>query len=85
MPVKTRQASFFRNANSDGDGSSKLLVSAREAACLLSISERTLRDRTKDGTIPAIRLEGRVLYSPKALQAWIDRRIAHNLHGADHG
>ncbi len=53
-----------------------LLVDAREAARLLSISDRTLRDRTKDGTVPAVKLEGRILYSPKALADWVDQQIA---------
>ena len=54
-----------------------LLISAQAAAKLLSISERTLRDRTKDGSIPSLRLGGRVLYSWSALADWIDRRITN--------
>lgn len=54
-----------------------LLISAQAAAKLLSISERTLRDRTKDGSIPSLRLGGRVLYSYSALVDWIDRHITN--------
>jgi len=60
-----------------GRDPSPLLVSAAEAARLLSISERTLRTRTKDGMIPAVQLGGRVLYSPIALAHWVERRLNH--------
>ena len=50
----------------------RLLLSACDAARALSISERTLYSRTKDGTLPCVRLGGRVLYDPRALAAWID-------------
>ena len=50
----------------------KLLVSARDAAETLSISERTLWGLTAPrGPIPCVRLGGRVLYSPEALRKWI--------------
>ena len=49
-----------------------LLLSAREAAKALSISERTLYSRTEDGTLPCVRLGCRRLYDPRALAAWID-------------
>ena len=49
-----------------------LLLSAREAARLLSISERTLWGLTSPrGPILCVRLRGRVLYSPDALRKWI--------------
>ena len=49
-----------------------LLMSARDAAKALSISERTLYSRTQDGTLPCVRLGGRRLFDPRALLAWID-------------
>jgi len=52
----------------------KLLLSAREAAKALSISERTLYSRTADGTLPCVRLGCRRLYDPRALVAWIDNQ-----------
>jgi len=52
----------------------RLLLSAREAAKALSVSERTLYSRTADGTLPCVRLGGRRLYDPRALTAWIDRQ-----------
>lgn len=52
-----------------------LLLTARQAAKVLSISERTLWGLTKAGDIPAVRFGGRnVRYSPDDLKAWIRRR-----------
>jgi hypothetical protein len=54
------------------DATPKLLLSAREAARLLSISERTLWGLTAPrGPILVVRLRGRVLYSPESLRRWI--------------
>jgi excisionase family DNA binding protein len=51
----------------------KLLLSAREAAKALSVSERTLWSMTAPrGPIPAVKIGTRVLYSVTALQKWID-------------
>jgi excisionase family DNA binding protein len=51
-----------------------LLIPAREAARLLSVSERTVWTLTKDGAIPCLRIGRRVLYDPGDLRAWIDRQ-----------
>ncbi len=52
-----------------------MLLTARQAAKVLSISERTLWGLTKSGDIPAVRFGGRnVRYSPDDLKAWIRRR-----------
>jgi excisionase family DNA binding protein len=52
-----------------------MLLTARQAAKVLSISERTLWGLTKSGDIPAVRFGGRnVRYSPDDLKAWIHRR-----------
>ncbi len=54
------------------DATPKLLLSARDAAKALSISERTLWGLTAPrGPIPCVRLGGRVLYSPESLRRWI--------------
>jgi excisionase family DNA binding protein len=56
---------------------SPLLITKREAAGLLGISERTLHDLTKTGTIPAVRLGIRgVRYSVRALEAFIEKQLA---------
>jgi hypothetical protein len=53
----------------------RLLLSARDAARALSISERTLWGLTAPrGPILVVRLRGRVLYSPEALRRWISEQ-----------
>lgn len=59
-----------------------LLVDVPTAARLLSISERTLRSWTD---VPRIVKGGRVLYSPKALAAWIDQLVVQQQEGSVHG
>lgn len=58
----------------ENQGSIKLLVSARETAKALSISERTLWTLTKEGTIPCVRVKTRVLYNPRELERWIQNQ-----------
>ncbi|HUU92559.1 MAG TPA: helix-turn-helix domain-containing protein [Phycisphaerae bacterium] len=58
----------------------RLLLSAREGARALSVSERTLWERTKTGEIPCVRIGRRVLYDVRDLVAYIDRQ-----KGAQHG
>ncbi len=43
--------------------SGKAVLTASEAAAVLRVSERSLRDRIKDGTVPSLRL-GRRLVVP---------------------
>ena len=50
----------------------RLLLSAREAAKALNISERTLWNLTQSGDIPHVRAGRRVLYAPADLERWID-------------
>ena len=58
---------------SNASSSSKLLLSAREAAEALSICGKTLWSHTAPrGTIPCLRIGARVLYDPHDLEAWID-------------
>ena len=50
-----------------------LLLTARQAAKTLAISERSLYTLTKSGSIPAVRFGGRnVRYDPSDLRRWID-------------
>ena len=59
--------------NSAPETTPKLLLSAREAAKAPSICERTLWTLTQPrGSLPAVRIGARVLYSTAALQQWID-------------
>jgi len=57
--------------NQNGGIREPLLLSPRQAARALSISERTLWQRTKDGVIPAVKLGHLVRYSPEDLRTWI--------------
>lgn len=59
----------------------RLLLSARDAAKALSISERTLWTLTHRGTVPCIKFGARTLYSVKALQELIDGIIAEKKEG----
>ncbi|MCL5280495.1 MAG: helix-turn-helix domain-containing protein [Planctomycetes bacterium] len=49
-----------------------LLLTVRQAAKTLSISERTLFTLTQDGDIPAVRFGRSVRYDPVDLRAWIN-------------
>lgn len=57
-------------------GVSPLVLNVREAAKLLSISERTLFTITKRGEMPAVRIGSRVLYDPADLANYVQRRKA---------
>ena len=52
----------------------KLLLTAREAAESLAISERTLWDLTRRGEIPRLKIGASVRYDLRDLQAFIDKR-----------
>jgi len=51
------------------------LLNERQAAELLGISSRHLFALRKRGEVPFIKLGGRVLYSPSALQRWVEQRL----------
>jgi len=53
----------------------KMLLTAREAAALLSISERTLWTLTSTKAIPCVRLSPRMTrYDPDMLDDWIKNK-----------
>lgn len=54
------------------DGTDKLLVTSREAAAMLSISERTLWSLTQDGIIPCRRVGRAVRYCISTLKAFAE-------------
>jgi excisionase family DNA binding protein len=56
-----------------GQYAAPLLVSPRQAARMLAISERTLATYTKSGILPVVRLGHSVRYSPDDLREWIKR------------
>lgn len=55
----------------------RLLV-AREAASLLSISERSLWTLTNSGQIPVVRIGRSLRYRPETLLEWLEQREAVN-------
>lgn len=52
----------------------KLLVGLRDAARMLSVSQRTLWQLAADGALPSVRIRRRLLFSPASLQRWIAER-----------
>ena len=56
------------------DENSKLLLTVRETAAMLSISERKLWNLTNENEIPAIRIGRSVRYSVEDVQQWIDTK-----------
>jgi excisionase family DNA binding protein len=52
----------------------KLLITAREAAAALAVSERTLWALTQHGEVPVVRIGRSVRYSTVALAQWIEER-----------
>ena len=51
-----------------------VLLTARQAARWLNISERTLYARTQDGSITVVRIGNRgIRYDPADLRRWIER------------
>ena len=58
--------------SSPGDEPSPRLLTTRDAAKFLGISERLLWTLTKEGRIKATRINRRVLYTREFLQRFID-------------
>lgn len=58
----------------DASAIDRLLLTAREAAQLLAISERTLWQVAKDGGIPVVRIGRSVRYAASDLRDWIERQ-----------
>ena len=52
----------------------KLLLTARDAARALAVSDRKLWSLKASGEIPCVRVGRAVRYDPRDLVAWIDRQ-----------
>ena len=61
-----------------------MLLTPRQAARALNISERTLWARTQEGVIPAIKLGHLVRYSHKDLHEWIRSASGKNCQNGSH-
>lgn len=53
-------------------GFEPLTISCTEAAKRLGVSRRTLQRWCADGAVPHRRVGKKLLFSPRALQSWID-------------
>jgi excisionase family DNA binding protein len=53
----------------------RLLLTQREAAQALAVSERTLWQLTHDGAIPAVRIGRAVRYRLEDLRAWVAQQV----------
>jgi predicted DNA-binding transcriptional regulator AlpA len=63
-----------------------ILLTQREAACLLQLSERTMERHRVAGTGPRYVKAGRLVrYRQSDLEAWIDRRVVGSTSEVDHG
>lgn len=51
-----------------------LLLTPRQAAAALSISERSLWSLTKSGAVPSIKIGRLVRYRPESLRVWLTER-----------
>lgn len=52
----------------------KLLLTPRQAAAALQLSERTLWELTHRGEIPRLKIGASVRYDLRDLQSWIDKK-----------
>ena len=59
----------------------RLALTQAEASVALGIGRRLLWARTNDGTIPHVRLGGRILYGVDSLRDWLKRQS----QGGDNG
>ena len=60
-------------ANMQGANEKRVLLTKREAAKALGVSEATV-DRLRKKGLPCVKMEGAVLFRPEALREW----AAHN-------
>jgi len=55
------------------------LLEAREVAALLGVNERWVREHTRRGEIPHVRLGRYVRYRRESIMAWIEEVETHGL------
>ena len=61
-----------------------ILLSLKDAARALAVSDRSLWEWTKAGKVPHVRLGRRVLYSPDDLRRWVEgQRRGPNVASVD--
>ena len=62
-----------------------LTVNVKTAAKMLGVCEKTIRNLTKSGELPVVRILGRVLYRPEDLTEFVRQRTQKALDSGDGG
>lgn len=57
-------------------GGSNRMLSAREVAAILSVPERTVREKWRDWELPAYRIGKHLRWKEREVHAWIDHHAA---------
>jgi excisionase family DNA binding protein len=57
-------------------GGSNKMLSAREVAAILSVPERTVREKWREWELPAYRIGKHLRWKEREVHAWIDRHAA---------
>jgi len=57
-------------------GGSNRMLSAREVAAILSVPERTVREKWREWQLQAYRIGKHLRWKEREVQAWIDRHAA---------
>jgi len=57
-------------------GGSNRMLSAREVAAILSVPERTVREKWREWKLPAYRIGKHLRWKEREVHAWIDRHAA---------
>ena len=57
-------------------GGSNRMLSAREVAAILSVPERTVREKWRDWELPAYRIGKHLRWKEREVHLWIDRHAA---------
>jgi excisionase family DNA binding protein len=57
-------------------GGSNKMLSAREVAAILSVPERTVREKWRDWELPAYRIGKHLRWKEREVYAWVDRHVA---------
>jgi excisionase family DNA binding protein len=57
-------------------GGSNRMLSSRDVAAILSIPERTVRDKWREWELPAYRIGKHLRWRERDVYAWIERQVA---------
>ena len=74
-----KEASAYRKGTrprSGALGGSNKMLSAREVAAILSVPERTIREKWRDWELPAYKIGKHLRWKEREVHAWIDHHAA---------